>query len=654
MPEHYLGIDTGGTFTDFAYLHKDQLITYKRLSTPAAPEEAILAGIEQLGLVDLCQAGELTIIHGTTVATNAALEGKGVKTAYVCNKGLGDILELGRQDRSSLYQLMPSKARIALSPEAIFEINVRRSAKGELSEPLTTNRLEDLKTRIEAFGSEAAAINLLHSYLNPTEEMAIADYLGPEIFVSQSSKILPEMGEYERGVATYLNASLGPLVAHYLKRLAAAVAPSQLAIMQSSGLTLAASQAATQSVRLLLSGPAGGLIGTQNVLQAGKIMTFDMGGTSTDVSLIDEDLRVSQSLTLGGLPIPIPAIDIETIGAGGGSIATIDPGGLLQVGPESAGADPGPACYGQGGSKPTVTDANVVLGRLPTGHRLAGDLVLHVDLARAAVSELGAHLNLSMEETALGIILLANERMAEALRRISIQRGYDPTDFSLCCFGGAGGLHLCDLCDLLDIKRALVPAEAGIFSALGMLVARPGRERSQGIHQRREDCSDELIAKHLKDLIKVSRQELAEEGVVETEHQAFLDIRYLGQTQTLSVAYQQDLILACDQFEQQHKALYGHRLDAPTEIVSVRVRVTGAARLTQVDEALSASSGRTKSEGLTDGSITIQKAALAVGQPCPGPMIVIDPHTTIWVAEGWQIQRLATNHLELTRLGDRC
>ena len=348
MPEHYLGIDTGGTFTDFAYLHQDQLITHKRLSTPSAPEVAILDGIEQLGLTQLCEQGKLIIIHGTTVATNAALESRGVKTAYICNQGLGDVLEIGRQNRRDLYQLLPSKDRLNVPGDAIFELDVRRDAKGKIKTPLKATDLEALKSAIQAYKPSAVAINLLFSYINPDDERAIADQLSDAYFVSRSSEVLPEIGEYERGVTTFLNASLGPLVARYLERLQHAIAPSQLAIMQSSGLTLAADQAAKHSVRLLLSGPAGGLIGAQTTLSASNIMTFDMGGTSTDVSLIDEDLSIGQSLTINGLPIPVPAIDIATIGAGGGSIASIDPGGLLKVGPESAGADPGPACYGMG------------------------------------------------------------------------------------------------------------------------------------------------------------------------------------------------------------------------------------------------------------------------------------------------------------------
>ena len=650
MAEHYLGIDTGGTFTDFAYLHQDQLITHKRLSTPSAPEVAILDGIEQLGLTQLCEQGKLIIIHGTTVATNAALESRGVKTAYICNQGLGDVLEIGRQNRRDLYQLLPSKDRLNVPGDAIFELDVRRDAKGKIKTPLKATDLEALKSAIQAYKPSAIAINLLFSYINSDDERAIADQLSDAYFVSRSSEVLPEIGEYERGVTTFLNASLGPLVAHYLERLQHAIAPSQLAIMQSSGLTLAADQAAKHSVRLFLSGPAGGLIGAQTTLSASNIMTFDMGGTSTDVSLIDEDLSIGQSLTINGLPIPVPAIDIATIGAGGGSIASIDPGGLLKVGPESAGADPGPACYGMGGLKATVTDANVVLGRLPVDQPLAGGLRLKTDLAVAAISDLGQQLNLSVEETAAGIITLANERMAEALRSISIQKGHHPKDFTLCCFGGAGGLHLCELCDRLGIPRALVPAEAGIFSALGMLAARPGREKTQGINQASDQFSDQDLSRVVLSLSNASRQELAQEGISATEQEVFLDFRYLGQNQTLSIAYQGDLHSASDQFEALHEARYGHRLATLTELVSVRVRLVSRPRLTQLAGS-PASSDSPLSKGQSEDSERCSgrvASNLNIGSKVEGPIVVTGPHTSIWVAEGWQAERLSEGHLQLT------
>ena len=463
MSEHLLGIDTGGTFTDFAYLYNNQLITHKRLSTPEAPEQAIFEGLAALGLDALCAAGQLTIIHGTTVATNAALEGRGAKTAYVCNQGLGDVLSIGRQNRADLYSLTPTKRTLAIDQSAIYELPVRRNAKGDLITVLDQEAIVALETALANDPPDALAINLLFSFIDDTEEQDLKARFGRQYFVSLSSQVLPEMGEYERGVATYLNASLGPIIARYLDQLQSKIAPSRLTVMQSSGLTLAAEHAAEQAVRLLLSGPAGGLIAARSLLASERLMTFDMGGTSTDVSLIHRDLAISKNMHLNGLPIAIPAIDIQTIGAGGGSIAEIDAGGLLKVGPRSAGARPGPACYNLGGTTATVTDANVVLGRLPVDQPLADNLWLDPEKAHRAVEKLAASLNLSPIETAQGIVTLANETMAEALRFISIQKGFDPSAFTLCCFGGAGGLHLCELAERLGMHQTLVPADAGIF-----------------------------------------------------------------------------------------------------------------------------------------------------------------------------------------------
>ena len=333
MSEHLLGIDTGGTFTDFAYLYNNQLITHKRLSTPEAPEQAIFEGLAALGLDALCAAGQLTIIHGTTVATNAALEGRGAKTAYVCNQGLGDVLSIGRQNRADLYSLTPTKRTLAIDQSAIYELPVRRNAKGDLITVLDQEAIVALETALANDPPDALAINLLFSFIDDTEEQDLKARFGPQYFVSLSSQVLPEMGEYERGVATYLNASLGPIIARYLDQLQSKIAPSRLTVMQSSGLTLAAEHAAEQAVRLLLSGPAGGLIAARSLLASERLMTFDMGGTSTDVSLIHRDLAISKNMHLNGLPIAIPAIDIQTIGAGGGSIAEIDAGGLLKVPP---------------------------------------------------------------------------------------------------------------------------------------------------------------------------------------------------------------------------------------------------------------------------------------------------------------------------------
>lgn len=650
MSEHLLGIDTGGTFTDFAYLHDGQLITHKRLSTPEAPEQAIFEGLAAMGLNARCAAGQLTIIHGTTVATNAALEGRGAKTAYVCNEGLGDLLSIGRQNRADLYSLTPTKKTLALDQNMIFELPVRRNAKGDLIAALDPEAITVLEAALAADPPDAIAINLLFSFVNDTEEQILKAHFGHRYFVSLSSRVLPEMGEYERGVATYLNATLGPIIGHYLDQLQAKIAPSRLTVMQSSGLTLAAEQAAEQAVRLLLSGPAGGLIAARSLLASERLMTFDMGGTSTDVSLIHRGLAISKNMQINGLPIAIPAIDIQTIGAGGGSIAEIDAGGLLKVGPRSAGARPGPACYDLGGTTATVTDANVVLGRLPVNQPLADNLWLAPEKAHRAVEQLARSLNLTPIETAQGIVTLANETMAEALRLISIQKGFDPKAFTLCCFGGAGGLHLCELAERLGMHKTLVPADAGIFSALGMLAATPGRELTQTVNLRAKDCNPQDIRDRLDRLARAAGTALAAEGIDDTTVDDVFELRYQGQTQTLSVPYRDDLQAAFTDFETQHQNRYGHQLATDLELVTLRVRVAGIARLkTLITPTPNTKSPVPAPQAKPDAIPQQTWQNLIPGQAYVGPMIVTAEHTCVWVKAGWALEKLAAGHLQLSR-----
>ena len=403
-------------------------------------------------------------------------------------------------------------------------------------------------------------------------------------------------------------------------------------------------------MRLLLSGPAGGLIAARSLLASERLMTFDMGGTSTDVSLIHRDLAISKNMHLNGLPIAIPAIDIQTIGAGGGSIAEIDAGGLLKVGPRSAGARPGPACYNLGGTTATVTDANVVLGRLPVDQPLADNLWLDPEKAHRAVEKLAASLNLSPIETAQGIVTLANETMAEALRFISIQKGFDPSAFTLCCFGGAGGLHLCELAERLGMHQTLVPADAGIFSALGMLAATPGRELTRAINLRAKDCDPQDIRDRLDDLVQVARTALAAEGVDNTTVHPVFELRYQGQTQTLSVPYLDDLQAAFAEFETQHQNRYGHQLDTGLELVALRVRVAGIARLKTPITPASNAAGPAQAPPTNPNAVPQQAwQNLILGQAYAGPMIVTADHTCVWVKPGWTLEKLATGHLQLSR-----
>ncbi|MBD3669870.1 MAG: hydantoinase/oxoprolinase family protein, partial [Gammaproteobacteria bacterium] len=438
-----LGVDTGGTFTDFVLLADNKLTIHKVLSTPSAPEQAILQGIQELGLAS---DPALRVVHGSTVATNAALEGKGVRTVYISNRGFGDILTLGRQARRELYALQPASYPPPVPSELCLETGGRLGADGQILDELTEEDLDSLQQRLRDLKPEAVAINLLFSFLDDSLERRIESVIPDGIFVSRSSAILPEYREYERGITTWLNAWVGPLVQRYLRRLGDSLPGIPVSVMQSSGGTIDAEQAGAEAVNMLLSGPAGGLAAARYVASRvgePRVLTFDMGGTSTDVAMIDGELRLTSEGHIGPWPVAVPMVDMHTIGAGGGSIAYLDAGGLLQVGPESAGADPGPACYGRGGARPTVTDANLVLGRLLPDAFLGGRMELDTQASREAMAPLAEALGLELEAVAAGIIDIANEHMARALRVISVQRGVDPRALALLSLGGAGGPPVC-------------------------------------------------------------------------------------------------------------------------------------------------------------------------------------------------------------------
>ena len=507
-----LGVDTGGTFTDFVCLDGAEVRVHKVLSTPAAPERAILQGIRELGL----QGQSYYLVHGSTVATNAVLEGKGVRTAYVTNRGLGDLLSIGRQARRELYNLQPRAGLPPVPAELCFEVGGRLGADGQLVEPLDEEELRQLADLLQSLGVEAVAINLLFSYLDERFECRIEQALPGDLFVSRSSYVLPQQGEYERGIGTWMNAWVGPRVQGYLQRLKQAIEPSPLHVMQSSALTIDAEQAARRAVNLLLSGPAGGLMGalaTGEKLGLTRLLTLDMGGTSTDVALIDGQVQLTSEGSIGRYPVAVPMVDMHTIGAGGGSLARVDEGGMLVVGPESAGADPGPACYGRGGRESTVTDANLVLGRLRPAAFLGGDMRLDWQAALAVLSQLGEAMGLTAEQAALGVIALANEHMAQALRVISVERGIDPRDYTLLAFGGAGGLHVCALADALAMRRVLVPMHAGVLSALGMLAAPRGRQLSHTLCLPLLQQDDARLRTRLVALADQGRAELLAEGI---------------------------------------------------------------------------------------------------------------------------------------------
>ncbi len=651
-----LGIDTGGTFTDFVLFHEGRMRIHKVLSTPHAPEEAILQGIRELGV----PLEGLRIVHGSTVATNAVLEGKGVRTALVTNRGFGDLMTIGRQNRPRLYDLQPPPRPVAVPPEAVVEAATRTHADGHTDPPLDTGELEAIRRRIEAIDPEAVAICLLFSFLDEGEERRIAEALGGARFVCRSSEVLPEYREYERAVATWLNASVGPLVSGYLGRLEGAVAPAALQVMTSDGGTLPARRAGRHGVRLLLSGPAGGLRGALFLAESAgeqRLMTFDMGGTSTDVALLEGSISLTTEGHVAHWPVAVPQVEMHTIGAGGGSIAWIDAGGALQVGPRSAGADPGPACYGRGGAEPTVTDANLVLGRLPADAALGGSLRLDRDAALAAVGRLGARLGLPPEQTAAGIVRVADEHMAQALRVISVQRGHDPRAYVLVSFGGAGGLHVCSLAERLRMSRAMVPLHAGVLSALGMLVAPPQRQASRTV-VRRLDGLDEGEAEALVATLRGEAQRALSGDGIPPSAQHFEvhgELRYLGQSSTLTLPWQ-GVAASAEAFHAAHRRRFGHRLDHPVELVTLRVTARGESTPLSLQgergEAGSPRPGSAKVWGL-DRVPVYSRSELPEGMEIAGPAIVTDPVATTWVEARWRCRRDAAGNLLLWREEER-
>lgn len=591
-----VGIDIGGTFTDFVVMSpKRQVLgSFKLLSTPENPALAVLEGMRRIRQDFAPQAGTLPleVIHGSTVATNALLERKGAACALVATRGFKDLLEIGRQNRPALYDLFFEPPPQLAPAAARFEVDERVGADGQVLQPLDVSCLERLACQLGEAGVESVAVCFLFSFLHPEHEALAAETLRKAgFFVSVSSEILPEFREVERASTTVVNAYVSPALDRYLTYLESGLVelvpgerPARMRVMQSNGGSLSLAAARRFGVHCILSGPAGGVIGSQRVAQGRPspvdVIPFDMGGTSTDVSLIAGTPRLTREAVIGGCPIAIPLLDIHTIGAGGGSIARVDSGGALRVGPESAGADPGPACYGRSGARrlqPTVTDANLFLGRLLPQHFLGGEMPLYPELAREAIVQLAQALNMDPLEAALGVIAVANANMERALRLISVERGHDPRRFSLLSFGGAGGLHAADLARRMGIPQVIIPPLASTLSAFGMLAADTLRDFSQTVMLSAE-TPPEVVQDHFTELERRARQALTQEGAALEEgsgqapwrFEQTLDMRLRGQSYELTVPYTPNSLA---DFHTAHAAAYGFsRPEAAVEIVTLRLR----------------------------------------------------------------------------------
>jgi N-methylhydantoinase A/oxoprolinase/acetone carboxylase beta subunit len=569
-----VGIDTGGTFTDFVFLASGRMWVHKVLSTPYDPSEAIMTGLVQNDAF----RDRLDIIHGSTVATNALLERKGAKLAFLTTAGFEDLLAIGRQTRRELYNIMVEKRNPLVPREMCFGIHERTLADGRVEIEPGLGQLEAVIGRLKRAKVESVAVCFLHSYVNPANEEKVYRKLEKHRFaISASHRVLREYREFERASTTAINAYVSPLMESYLRRLAKQVGSNPVRIMQSNGGCISAQNAKENPVCTILSGPAGGVVGAKEVAAAAgfrKIISFDMGGTSTDVSLGDGEIATTTESSISDLPLRLPIIDIHTVGSGGGSIAFIDPGGALRVGPQSAGADPGPICYGRG-DEVTVTDANLLLGRLDPERFLGGAMKLFPDPARRLMEKFASRLKLDVYELAEGIIRVADATMERAIRVISVERGYDPRDFALLSFGGAGGMHACSLAQKLRIPTVIVPKNAGVLSALGMLLADTVKDYSRSILKAADEVTVAGLEKIFRPLLDQAGRDLKKEGFVSEDIRLIrlLDVRYVGQSYELTVpftaAYRRD-------FHRLHLKRYGYADEKrPVEVVNLRVKAVG-------------------------------------------------------------------------------
>jgi N-methylhydantoinase A len=580
-----IGIDIGGTFTDFViyYPGRSEIETFKILSTPKNPALAVISGLDRLPIPPRSK-----IIHGSTVATNALLERKGAKTALITTQGFKDILLIGRQNRPDLYDWTKPKPAPLIPSELSFEVNERVDCDGNILKPFNPEEIMPIIQSLRDKGVQSVAISLLFSFLHPQHEMMIANLLRDEnLFVSASSEIIPEYREFERTSTTAVNAYVSPILDMYLSTLGSSIPDTQLQVMQSNGGMISLDKARQNGVRCILSGPAGGVIAahylTQIVLHSEnkpdsditdvQLITFDMGGTSTDVSLINGSPTMTNESSISGCPIGIPILDIHTIGAGGGSIAYADQGGALRVGPQSAGADPGPACYGRG-DLPTVTDANLVLGRLAPEFFLGGSMSLDIDRSWKSIDLLGSRLGMDATMCAMGIITVANAHMEHALRVISVERGFDPRDYTLFSFGGAGGLHAVELARNMQIPRVLISPYASVLSAFGMLAADIVLDYVQTV-MLSNTATIEFITSYFQPLIHQGEVDILAQGVdrQNVSIQLFVDARYQGQSYELTIPFSHQWDF---EFHQAHQQTYGYSSpEINIELVNIRVKAIG-------------------------------------------------------------------------------
>ncbi|MEA2708428.1 MAG: N-methylhydantoinase [Phycisphaerales bacterium] len=657
-----IGVDVGGTFTDLVAFDA-AAGTLAIVKIPSTPPDFHLAVIEATNRA-AGDASSIELIHGSTVATNALLQRAGEAVAFITTEGFRDMLLIGRQNRPRLYALRIERPAPITPEENWFTVRERIDARGRVVTALSDAEIARVLREIQDKNLRHVAICLLFSFVNPSHEQKLRDRLAAAgLTISISSEVLPEFREYERASTTAINASLRPTVQSYLESLASGLPRRvrDLRITQSAGGTLSVEEASRSAAKLVLSGPAGGVMGAAFVARAAgfkDVITYDMGGTSTDVALVsDGQPHWTTRSTVDGLPIGLPVFDIHTVGAGGGSIAAIDAGGALRVGPKSAGAIPGPASYGRGGTVPTVTDANLVLRRIVPDMFLGGAMKIDAELAHKAIEPLAAAMGKSVIDAALGIVRVAEANMTNAVRAVTAQRGHDPRQFTLVSFGGAGGLHACALADGLEIKTVLVPPYAGVLSALGMVVAPPVVDVARTVVQMSQLTDGDIEAEFAK-LSSDAEAQLPKSATASVEH--FADVRFRGQSHELKIAVV--AMTTADisrRFYTAYKTAYGRPPGGRAiEIVTLRVRHIGKSPHVALPPIAAEVPARAvireceliDAHGETVRAAVMTRSHLAWAGKSAGPFLLIDAEATTFVPAGWLAQAQANGSVVLNRL----
>jgi N-methylhydantoinase A len=681
-----VGVDIGGTFTDFMLYDTESgaVHVHKVPSTPAEPERAMMSGLAELcGDAGLRSADVTGVFHGTTVATNAVLEHEGAVAGMITTRGFRDIVHIGRHQRPLHYSVMqdiPWQARPFVRRRH-RKVATERIVPptGEVLTPLDEEEVRAAARELREEGVEAVAVCFLFSYLNPAHERRAAAIVReemPDAFVTTSADIVPQFREFERFTTATMSAFVGPMTGRYLDRLSDALeregTKGDLHVMMSSGGVASARMAAERPVTMLLSGPAAGILGGQwagALAGRRRLITFDMGGTSADIGIVTED-GISEASArdtwVGGYPLLVPMLDVHAIGAGGGSIAYVDEGGAFRVGPRSAGAAPGPACYGLGGTEPTISDAHVVLGRIDPERFLGGRMKLDRAAAVAAVERLAGELGLGVSETAEGILTIANSNMARAIRSRTIEKGHDPREFTLVAFGGAGPLHAAEVADSLEIPAVLVPPHPGITSAAGLLTSDLKYDQMRTVFQLQGDVDAERLNRELDELGAQLRGMLERDGVPSEDVEVIraLDCRYVGQGYELRVTLAEGPFTeeTLEQFHVLHEREYGSAYGDPIEIVNARVTAIGRRPALEpppvasgtLEEALV---GESESTFRLDGSLRAltthfyDRGKLPLDEPLDGPAVIFHLDTTTVVPPGWSAKADPSGNVILTKAG---